>query len=125
MLFINVLQWWYGPGWSWALKQAFVVRLSRIYHFFSIGDLAKTLFAPFRQDALDTKRAPIGIKLQVFGGNIVSRVFGFFIRTILIIVGIFCLLAMVAVGVVWAVLWPLIPLGPFIAIGLTIAGVSL
>ncbi len=124
MLFIHMLQWWYGSGWVWITQQFFVRRVGRVASFFSVGDLAKTLFAPFRQDNLNTKGAPIGLKLQAFGGNIISRVLGFFIRLVLIILGLLSIIIVVILGVCMAIIWPLIPLGPIIAVVLWIVGLS-
>ena len=122
MLLVDLLVWWYSRGWAWAVRQLFIVRTTAIAHFFSIGDLSRTLFAPFRQDAVDTRRAPLGVKLQAFGGNIIARIFGFFIRTALIVVGVFCMAVNLAASAVATLLWPLIPVGPLIAVVLLVRG---
>ncbi len=93
---------------------------SRILSFFSIFDLLKTLFSPFRQDALETKGAPLNIKLQALGGNIISRIFGFIIRTALIMTGLVMLIVSYALGLIVVLLWPLLPLMPLVVIVLTI-----
>jgi uncharacterized membrane protein len=122
MLLVDLLTWWYSRGWLWAARQLFVVRSKKISEFFSIGDLAKTLFAPFRQDSIDTKQAPINVKLQAFGGNIISRIFGFFIRTSLICVGAVVLLAQAILAVIGVAVWPLLPLSPLISVVLLLTG---
>lgn len=124
MIITDMLGWWYSRGWAWAIRQLFVVRTVHIAEFFSIADLLKTLFAPFRQDATDTSRAPLGVKLQAFGGNIISRVFGFLIRTTLIVVGIITILLHALVGGVAVIVWPLLPLSPFVALLLIVKGVG-
>lgn len=101
-----------------------MVRSSRILHFFSIADMLKTLFSPFRQDAIDTKRAPLGVKLQAFGGNIISRIFGFIIRSLLIVIGAGILVLNGIVSVAAVALWPLVPLAPIVAVALLILEVG-
>ena len=114
MLFVDILGWWYSRGFSWAAHQLFVVSMEKILNFFSIAELLKTLFAPFRQDTMQVKNAPLTVKLQAFGGNIISRFFGFIIRSVLIIFGIVCLLINGVVGIFGIILWPLVPLTPLI-----------
>lgn len=109
MLLADFLGWWYSRGWAWAANQFFQVYTHRVARFFSITDLFKTLFAPFRQDVINTKNAPLGYKLQVLGGNIVSRFFGFIIRSVLILVGFISVAACLVVGVVGVIVWPLLP----------------
>ena len=124
MLLVDLLSWWYTRGWGWVAQQLFVVRSFRILHFFSIADMLKTLFAPFRQDTTDTKRAPFGVKLQAFGGNIISRIFGFIIRSLLIVIGVAVLTLNGIVSVAAVALWPLVPLAPIVAVALLILEVG-
>lgn len=116
MLLADLLGWWYLRGWGWLAQEIFRVEIGRVLHFFSIGDLLKTLFAPFRQDAIQLQNAPIGVRLQAFGGNIISRFFGFIIRSVLIIIGLIAAITIVIVGAILMVLWPLIPIMPLIAL---------
>lgn len=126
MILVDFLGWWYTHGYLWAIEQFFVVFAHKISQFFSILDLSKTLFAPFRQDALQGKGASISIKFQIFFGNILSRFFGFIIRTALIFVGVLLILLDIAVGFIAVSIWLLIPLMPIIAILLMVAnGVNL
>ena len=116
MLMMDLLQWWYSRGWAWAFNRQIVVRSQRLAEFFSIPDLLRTLFAPFRQDSFQTKGAPIGVRLQILGGNIISRVLGFFIRLSLIAVGIIALFINFVFGVVAGLIWPLLPASPILAV---------
>ena len=122
MLLLDLTGWWYSRGWAWAIRQLFIVRTARIITFFSIADLLKTLFAPFRQDAVETRHAPVGVKLQAFGGNIISRVFGFFIRIALIGIGLIVIALNFVLSLIASVIWPLIPLGPIVAVVLLVSG---
>lgn len=119
-----MLGWWYSRGWAWALRQLFVVRTKQIAGFFSMSDLVKTLFAPFRQDAIDTTGAPLGVKLQAFGGNIISRIFGFLIRTTLILVGGVIVVLHLVASFLALLVWPLLPLSPVVAFSCMAFGVG-
>lgn len=118
MLFVDLLGWWYLNGWAWAARRLFVVNTERLLRFFSISDLLKTLFSPFRQDAIDTKQAPVGVKLQVFGGNLISRFFGLIIRSTLVVLGLTLILLNGLASLAAVLLWPLLPLGPIISVAL-------
>lgn len=124
MLFIDMLGWWYSRGWAWAAKYFLLSRNKLILDFFSVGDMFKTLLAPFRQDAVSTKGAPIGVKLQALGGNLISRVFGLIIRSGLIMIGLICLVLNTAFAAICLVVWPLIPISPVIAIALIVMKVG-
>jgi len=124
MLLVDLLGWWYSRGWAWAASELFVKRTRSISAFFSIGDLLKTLFAPFRQDAMNVQGAPISVRLQVFGGNIISRFFGFIIRTMLIVVGLLLMVGNFIIASVAALVWPLVPATPIAVVVLFITGVG-
>lgn len=114
MIIASMLSWWYSRGWLWSANQLFVVQLGKVYDFFSVGDLLKTLFAPFRQDVIDTRNAPLGVKLNVLGGNIISRLIGAMIRSTLIIVGLVMIVLLAAAGFVAVIAWPFLPLAPVV-----------
>lgn len=115
MLLFSMLGWWYSRGWFWVAKHALVVRNKRILQFFSVTELLKTLFAPFRQDYIDTERAPIGIKLQALGTNLISRLIGFIIRIVLILCGVLLVGVNTVLGLAIVVVWPLLPFAPLVA----------
>lgn len=125
MLLFTMLGWWYTRGWAWVARYFLLVRNKRILEFFSVIDLLKTLFAPFRQDVIDTKRAPLGLKLQALGGNIISRILGFLIRTVLIVCGLLLTCINTVVGLAIVGLWPLLPFAPLVSGLLVLLGVGL
>lgn len=124
MLLVDLLGWWYSRGWAWMLDRVFVVQSLKIAHFFSIVDLLKTLFAPFRQDAVNVKGAPISIRLQALGENVISRVLGLFIRLILVIIGLVALTFNAIFGIIAAALWPTLPFSPVLAVILMAQGMK-
>lgn len=124
MLFVDLLGWWYSRGWGWAGKNLFLERTHRIAEFFSIKDLLLTLFAPFRQDTVNVKGAPIGVRFQVLGENIISRFFGAIIRSGLIVVGLILLVLHLLTSVAFMLLWPLLPGAPLLAIIFWVTGLG-
>jgi hypothetical protein len=121
---MDLLGWWYSRGWAWIFERQIVARSKRLLEFFSIPDLLRTLFAPFRQDAFQTKGAPIGVKFQILGGNIISRFLGFFIRLALIASGLVALAVNFLSGIVIVLTWPLLPAAPILAAILLITKVG-
>lgn len=122
MLLLDLVSWWYSRGWKWAGEQLFVAQTQKILGFFSVGDLLKTLFSPFRQDVIDTRRAPLSLKLQAFGGNIISRIFGLIIRSALIIIGLLLIALNALAGIIATLIWPLVPVMPIVAMVLLLNG---
>lgn len=124
MLLFNMLGWWYSRGWAWVFKYMLITRTQRILAFFSVVDLLKTLFAPFRQDVIDTKNAPLGYKLQALGGNIISRFLGFLVRSLLILIGLVLSVLNGAIGIAIVIIWPLLPFAPLVSFLLVMLGVG-
>lgn len=124
MLLVDLLGWWYSHGFVWIGRQFFVVMAHKIMNFFSVQELLKTLFAPFRQDSTQVKNAPVGIRLQALGGNIISRIFGFIVRSVLIIIGLLFVMANYLMGCLVMIIWPLIPLSPILVLLLIVFGVG-
>jgi hypothetical protein len=114
MFITDLVGWWYSHGWSWAAKYLFITRSRHIAEFFSISDLLKTLFAPFRQDVVHGSGS-ISLKLQALGNNLISRFFGFFLRTAIIVTGIILLVLNWVFALLSIVVWPLLPISPLIA----------
>lgn len=116
MVISDFLGWWYSRGFVWAADKLFVESSKKISHFFSISDLFKTLFAPFRQDVVNVAGAPIGVKLQAAGSNIIARFLGFLIRSALILTGFVMLSLNLLFAIVAILVWPLLPMTPALAI---------
>jgi hypothetical protein len=123
MFIIDLLGWWYSHGWSWAVRHLFFTRSQHIVQFFSVSDLLKTLFAPFRQDIVHGGTS-VGLKLQALGNNIISRFFGFFLRLALIMCGLVLLTVNAVFAIAGVIIWPLLPLSPVVAFILMGSGVG-
>lgn len=121
MIVTDLLVWWYGAAWVDVLKQVFG-RAERILVAFSVGLLARTLFAPFRQIDAGQVRGSLEVQLHAWFDRTFSRVIGFLVRSIMICTGCLAAALAVAAGIVWAILWVLIPVLPAVGIFLMLTG---
>lgn len=119
------LRWWYSVGWRWAWQRAVVQRLEWCMDTFSISELVRTWFAPFKQTFVDRAGGSIGAHIRAFIDKFISRVIGFIVRSLLIFTGLLCSMLVFASGLLFMVFWPLIPILPGLGIVLFVAGVSL
>jgi len=124
MLLSDLLSWWYVRGWQWAASHLLIRRNGHILEYFSISALLRTLFSPFRQDYIETKGAPVGLKLQAFGGNIISRFIGMLIRLTLVAFGLLTVAANTVLATAVVVVWPLLPVAPLVAIVFAVLGIG-
>lgn len=124
MALLYFFSWWYTGGWAFFLKQI-SEKLQHIVDAFSIKDLLKTLFQPFRQISANEHGRTIDAKIYVFFDKLVSRFVGFIARFCLIIAGTICLILASVIFVILCILWPLLPLAPIAGIILTITGFTL
>jgi hypothetical protein len=90
-LMLGFFAWWYT---SQFIRVLLIIRylFIRTWDNFSIGLLFKSLLAPWRKDVLGGKGLSLNEKLQVAIMNVMSRVIGFFMRSVVILAGLlFCL----------------------------------
>ena len=121
MFIVGLFSWWYGAGWVRCIS---VVRggLASIYDYFSLDLLLRTLFSPFRQISAGGVRGPIGVQLRAMLDNLISRVIGAVVRTLVIIIGTITLLVSCVLGLLRIIAWPFIPLLPIACIMFAILG---
>lgn len=113
MFIVGLFSWWYSAGWLRCVASVQGSLLST-YDYFSLDLLLRTLFSPFRQISAGKVRGPIGVQLRAFVDNLISRVIGAIVRTIVIAVGSVTLGISVLLGLVKILLWPVIPLLPLV-----------
>ncbi len=115
MFIVGLFSWWYGAGWVRCIS---AVRggLASIYDYFSLDLLLRTLFSPFRQISAGSVRGPIGVQLRAMLDNLISRVIGAVVRTLVIIIGTITLLVSCVLGLLRIIAWPFIPLLPIVCI---------
>lgn len=126
MAIAEMFLWWYSHGWS-VFLQKIKVALGHITDFFSMSDLIRTLFQPFRQisAASASVDSSLELKFHMFIDRLISRFIGFFSRLTLLITGTVIIIVGGVVSLLLIILWPLIPLIPIAGIILTITGVVL
>lgn len=66
--------------------------LLKLWRFFSIGILLKTLLSPWKRDIIDTRGLSLQERFQVWGMNLISRMIGFIIRFTTMIIGLICII---------------------------------
>lgn len=123
MFLVGLLQWWYGQGWLGQLGRV-KQRLETTLDLFSIPDLLRTFFAPFRQISAGQSGGSVGMQLRAFFDQTISRVIGSIVRGFTIIMGI----ALLSIQALWemviVVAWLMLPLMPVLgALGLAIGWV--
>ncbi|MBR3248673.1 hypothetical protein IKF89_01425 [Candidatus Saccharibacteria bacterium] len=126
MAIAEMFLWWYVHGWS-VFVQKIKNFMASIIDFFSMSDLVRTLFQPFRQISAATASAEssLDLKFHMFIDRLVSRIVGFFSRLTLLLAGTIIILLGAILSLVLIVLWPVIPLAPLAGIILTITGAFL
>jgi hypothetical protein len=121
MEIVGLLGWWYTAGWKRMVMRR-VDKLAATADYFSIGLLASTLFAPFRQISAASVRGPIAIRLRALIDRLISRIIGAFARLILIVIGTVAMLIQAVYSIISIVIWAIIPLLPFIGAIVAYAG---
>lgn len=121
-MFMAFISWWYGKG--WALKAEKIMEsLDRSIDYFSLGILIKTWFSPFHQiDAGKFSNAPFDVRMRKFFDRSFSRVFGAFLRTIVMLVGIIVIAFKAILGLITLVFWPILPAFPVLFMGVFLSG---
>lgn len=121
MVIVWALSWWYSAGLV-AQFTRLQAQLVSSYDYFSIGLLASTLFAPFRQISAGKINGPITLQLRAFFDRLISRIIGAFVRLILIIVGSIWLTIQVLLAVIGLTVWLVAPFLPLVGFVLMLSG---
>ncbi len=81
-------------------------------HFFSIGSLLKTFFSPFQRLTENYSKHSFDVEafLSVLIVNIIMRVVGMCVRTVLLVIAGITLIISIILGGLFLVLWLIIPL---------------
>ena len=115
-----LFSWWYGTGWKQVI-QSFNHRIYSVAEAFSISQLLRTMFAPWKRITTDPGRS-LEARFRAAADNAFSRMIGFVVRIIVIFAALFIII-LVAVGtIIEIVVWPLLPIA---VPGSIIAGLAL
>lgn len=122
MFLTNILSWWYSNGLKRRLK-IIENQFISTSDFFSIGLLATTLFAPFRQISAGGSSGPIGVQMRALIDELISRCVGFFVRFFTILIGLFILFLQALFSCLVIVFWVAAPVMPVVGLILCVIGV--
>lgn len=108
----------------WAWKRAVNDRIQWVNQAFSIKDMIRTWFSPFKQTYSNANKGSIDMRVQASIDNFVSRLIGSLLRTIIIFVGFLGILSALISGVLIMIIWPIVPWFPVVAIIFSVIGVG-
>lgn len=100
--------WWYGQGWR-QVASNFGPRIGRTADSFSVNQLLRTLFAPWRRIISDPGRA-LDDKIRAWADNLFSRIIGFIVRLGVLVAAALVVTFVALLTIVEIIAWPLIPL---------------
>lgn len=125
MVIYLCLRWWYGAGWYWVLRSMLMARSNWILETFSVPELLRTLFAPFRETYAGKVKGSLDVQIHAFFDRFISRIIGFIVRSFLIFMALIGLLVVFLLAVLSLLVWPFVPLLPIIGVLLMSMGVGL
>lgn len=120
-MIVALFSWWYGAGWARLIGRV-GTRMQAMLETFSVALLARTLFAPFRQISAGQVRGSFDMQLRALGDRLFSRLFGAVVRSLFIFIGAVAALLAGLLGLLEAIVWPVVPLLPVAGIVLTLLG---
>jgi hypothetical protein len=121
MFLVGIFKWWYGVGWLSRLS-ILKERLAASADLFSIGQLIKTLFSPFRQISAGRVAGSIGEQLRAFADRSISRLVGAFVRGFMIIFGSVAISLQFIFGILVLIIWLVMPALPVVGLVMMVVG---
>ncbi len=108
-LFFDYVLWHYGRAYIngatvWANLMWFVM------HFFSVPLILRTLFSPWKRMREEYTHGGFEDFMGMIVVNIMTRIIGFFVRIVILIVGMVSFIATFAGFILWSVVWTLLPI---------------
>ena len=119
-MFIAFFSWWYGRGWQQVVGD-FKLRVSNVIDSFSVRQLSKTLFAPWKRIVTQPGRN-LEDHLHAAADNAFSRAVGFVVRLGVLFAALIAILVVGLLSIIEIIAWPLLPLA---VPGFIIAGLVL
>ena len=92
----------------------------KIYSYFSISILLRTLFDPWKRDNYTMENGSLQDKMKLALDNLISRVVGFIIRLITMIFGLLVTVIFFLLMILVLIIWLLLPV---LIIGLIVNGI--
>jgi hypothetical protein len=107
LMLLAFFSWWYGRGWK-HVADSFAPRLRNVSAAFSVGQLLKTLFAPWKRIITYPGRS-LEEKMRAWADNMFSRVIGFVVRLGVLFAAGVTLFLVAALTLIETIVWPLLP----------------
>lgn len=89
---------------------AVLIMTGKIYSYFSISILLRTLFDPWKRDNYSIENASLQDRMKLALDNLISRLIGLFIRLITMIFGLLITVLFLMVMFVISIIWLALPL---------------
>lgn len=105
--------WWYGDNFKKNQKIGRYL-LIKTWDSFSVGLLLKSIFAPWKADVSSSRGQPINIMFRMFIMNLFSRLIGFVIRSLVILIGFIASLAIIILNGIGFAIYLVLPFAPII-----------
>jgi hypothetical protein len=107
MLVLSFFSWWYGRGWR-GVATSFRSRVQGIANTFSVSQLLKTLFAPWRR-IISYGGDAFADKFRAWVDNVISRIIGCIVRLIVLFAALVAVIAVAIFSAAELIVWPLLP----------------
>jgi hypothetical protein len=120
MVFLSFFSWWYGLGWK-SVIHSFRPRVTAVATLFSVPQLLKTLFAPWRRIITDPGRS-FDDRMHAWADNMFSRAIGFVVRSFVLFAAAVSIVFVGIATILESILWPLLPLAVPVLLVLGIIG---
>lgn len=85
--------------------------------------MVRTLFSPFKQ-TFNNAGGSIDVQIHAFFDNVISRFVGFFARSFILFTGLLVSLVVLVSGLLFVIIWPLMPASIPISLLLMVLGVG-
>ena len=100
--------WWYGRGWQQVTK-SFNPRINAVIEDFSVKQLFRTLFAPWKRITTDPGRS-IEARFRAAADNAFSRMVGLVVRIAVLFTALCVVIIVGLLSILEIIFWPLLPL---------------
>src|SRR6185437_5339142 len=104
MFIASFFSWWYTKGWA-GVATSFESRIANIAYLFSVNQLLRTLFAPWRR-IISYPNANFNAKIRAAIDNLFSRTIGFVVRILVLIAAFIAAVLITFITAVELILWP-------------------
>lgn len=111
----DIFGWWYTKG----IRDFFIYLkaiLAKITDIFSVKLLLRTYLAPWKRDVTSIEGMALNEVMRVFVFNLVSRLIGFIIKTIILLIYLVVLAVFFALALFLIIIWLFLPLISIISI---------